>query len=97
MLVLRPTISALLLASLLAGCSLYGYKYRLWEKPNASNEELDRDLAACGPESLVGSVERNPDPNTYFLPPITKDQTTASRLFHRYITAPDSRTQQLTL
>ena len=87
MLVLRPAISALLLASLLAGCSLYGYKYRLWEKPNASNEELDRDLAACGPESRVGPVEGNPDPNTYFLPPITEDQTKANRLFQRCMSA----------
>src|SRR5262249_60637104 len=49
MLVLRPAISALLLASLLAACSLYGYKYRLWEKPKASNEGLKRDLGALRP------------------------------------------------
>src|SRR5262249_60151980 len=83
MLVLRPTISALLLASLLAGCSLYGYKYRLWEKPNASNEELDRDLPACAPEPRVGRGEGNPAPNTYFLPPLTADQTQANPLFQR--------------
>ena len=62
MLVLRPVVCALLCVSLLAGCSLYGYKYRLWEKANASDAELSQDLAACGPESRVGSVEGNPDP-----------------------------------
>src|SRR4029434_6508089 len=37
MLVLRPVVCTLLFVSLLAGCSLYGYKYRLWEKANASD------------------------------------------------------------
>jgi len=87
MLVLRPIVCVLLLASLLAGCSLYGYQYRLWEKANASNEELSQDLAACGPESRVGTVEGNPDPNTYFKGPVTAEQTQANRLFQRCMSA----------
>ena len=86
MLVLRPIV-CLLLASLLAGCSLYGYKYRLWEKANASNEELSQDLAACGPASRVGSLEGSTDPNTYFVGPLTPEQTQANRLFQRCMSA----------
>jgi hypothetical protein len=87
MLVLRTVVSALLLGSLLAGCSLYGYKYRLWEKANAPNEELDRDLSTCGAESRVGSVEGSPDPNSYFKGPVTVEQTQANRLFQRCMSA----------
>jgi hypothetical protein len=87
MLVLRPVVCALLCVSLLAGCSLYGYKYRLWEKANASDAELTQDLAACGPESRVGSVEGNPDPDTYFKPPVSEEQTQANRLFQRCMSA----------
>src|SRR5262245_10376429 len=87
MLVLRPVASALLLASLLAGCSVYGYEYRLGAEATASNEDLARSLAACAPESRVGSVEGTPDPNPYFLPPITEDQTKATRLFQRCMSA----------
>jgi hypothetical protein len=81
--VLRSGVGALLLVSLLAGCSLYGYKYRLWEKANASDAELSQDLAACGPESRVGTMEGDPDPNTYFKPPVSVEQTQANRLFQR--------------
>ena len=87
MLVLRPVVCVLLLASLLAGCSLYGYKYRLWSKANASDEELSQDLAACGPESRVGTLEGSPDPNTYFMGPVTPEQTEANRLFQRCMSA----------
>ena len=86
MLVFRPIV-CLLLVLLLAGCSLYGYDYRLWGKANASNEELSQDLAACRPESRVGSVEGSPDPNTYFVGPITPEQTQANRLFQRCMSA----------
>jgi len=86
MLVLRQIV-CLLLVSLLAGCSLYGYKYRLWEKANASNEELSQDLAACGPESRVGSVEGSPDPSTYFVGPVSAEQTQANRRFQRCMSA----------
>src|SRR5262245_51159398 len=41
----------------------------------------------AAPASRVGSVEGNPDPNTYFLPPITEDQTKANRLFQRCMSA----------
>ena len=87
MLVLRSGLGVLLLVSLLAGCSLYGYKYRLWEKANASDADLSQDLAACGPESRVGTVEGNPDPNTYFKPPVSVEQTQANRLFQRCMSA----------
>jgi hypothetical protein len=84
---LRAAAGALLLASMLAGCSLYGYEYRRWEKANASNEELGRDLAACGTESRVGATEGSPDPNTYFVGPVTTEQTQANRLFQRCMSA----------
>lgn len=87
MLVFRSAVYGMLLVSLLAGCSLYGYSFRRWEKANASNEELDTALAACGPESRVGSVEGNPDPNTYFVPPVTEEQTKANRTFQRCMSA----------
>ena len=87
MLVLRRAVCGMLLVSLLAGCSLYGYSFRRWEKANASNEELDTALAACGPESRVGNLEGSPDPNAYFLPPITVEQTQANRLFQRCMSA----------
>jgi hypothetical protein len=87
MFVLRRPIVCVLLVSLLSGCSLYGYKYRLWEKANASDEELSRDLAACGPESRVGSMEGSPDPNTYFKGPVAPEQTEANRLFQRCMSA----------
>jgi len=82
MLVLRPVAYALLVG-LLAGCSLYSYDYRLWHKADASNTELKDALAACGPESRVGSVEGSRDPRTYFEGPATPEQTNANRLFQR--------------
>jgi len=82
MLALRPA-ACLLLAGLLAGCSLYSYDYRLWHKASASNADLTSALSACGPESRVGSVEGNTDPRTYFEGPVTPEQTSANRLFQR--------------
>jgi len=82
MLALR-SIACVLLAGLLAGCSLYGYDYRLWHKANASNAELKDALSACAPESRVGSTEGNPDPRTYFQEESTPEQTSANRLFQR--------------
>ena len=87
MLTLRP-IAYVLLAGLLAGCSLYrydyySYDYRLWHKANPSDADLKSDLSACGPESRVGSVEGNSDPRTYFEGPVTPEQTSANRLFQR--------------
>lgn len=82
MLALRTT-ACLLLAGLLAGCSLYGYDYRLWHKANAPDSEMRSALAVCGPQSRVGSVEGNTDPRTYFEGPVTPEQTTANRLFQR--------------
>jgi hypothetical protein len=82
MLALRP-VAYVLLAGLLAGCSLYSYDYRLWHKANASNTEMKSALSACGPESRVGLVEGNTDPRTYFEGPVTQEQTSANRLFQR--------------
>jgi hypothetical protein len=82
MLALRAA-SYVLLAGLLAGCSLYSTDYRLWHKANASDTEMRSALSACGPESRVGSVEGNIDPRTYFEGPATPEQTTANRLFQR--------------
>lgn len=82
MLALRPVVYVLL-AGLLAGCSLYGTDYRLWHKANASNTEMKSALSACGPASRVGSVEGNTDPRTYFEGPVTPEQTSANRLFQR--------------
>ena len=82
MLALRAA-SYVLLAGLLAGCSLYSTDYRLWHKANASDTEMRSALNACGPEARVGSVEGNTDPRTYFEGPATPEQTTANRLFQR--------------
>jgi len=79
----RRFFAYMLLAGLLAGCSLYGYDYRLWHKANPSNADLTSALSACGPESRVGSVEGNTDPRTYFEGPVTPEQTSANRLFQR--------------
>ena len=76
-------VAYVLLAGLLAGCSLYGYDYRLWHKANPSDADLKSALSACGPESRVGSVEGNSDPRTYFEGPVTLEQTSANRLFQR--------------
>ena len=82
MLSIRPVVYVLL-AGLLAGCSIYGYDYRVWHKANASNLELKDALSACGPESRVGSVEGDPDPRTYFEGPATPERTQANRLFQK--------------
>jgi hypothetical protein len=82
MLVIRP-ILYVVLAGLLAACSLYGYDYRVWHKANASNLELQDALSACGPESRVGSIQGNPDPRIYFEGPATPEQTQANRLFQK--------------
>jgi hypothetical protein len=79
---IRPIVYVLL-AGLLAGCSLYGYDYRLWHKANAPDSELKAALSACGPESRVGSVEGRTDPRTYFTEPATAEQTQANRLFQK--------------
>jgi hypothetical protein len=75
--------SFVLLAGLLAACSLYRTDYRLWHKANAPDSEMRSALSACGPESRVGSVEGDTDPRTYFKGPATPEQTTANRLFQR--------------
>ena len=77
------SLAYVLLAALLAGCSLYSYDYRLWHTANAPDSELESALSACGPESRVGSVEGNTDPRTYFEGPVTPEQTSANRLFQR--------------
>jgi hypothetical protein len=86
MLALRPVVLALLVG-LLSGCSLYSVDYRLWNKANASDEELDVALAACAPESRVGTVVGSSDPRTYFKGPATPEQTEANRLFQRCMSA----------
>ena len=80
---LRPVVCLLALAGLLAGCSLYRVDYRLWHKANASNDELKGALSACSQQARVGSVEGSSDPNTYFVGPVTPEQTEANRLFQR--------------
>ena len=75
--------ACVLLFSLLAGCSLYRYDYRVWHKASASNADLTSALNGCGPESRVGAVEGNTDPRTYFIGPVTPEQTNANRLFQR--------------
>ena len=80
---LRKVPLYVLLVGLLAGCSLYRYDYRVWHKANASNDELRAALSACGPDSRVGSVEGNADPRTYFVGPVTPEQTQANRLFQK--------------
>ena len=80
---MRRSVVYVLLVGLLAGCSLYGYDYRVWHKANASNDELKAALSACGPDSRVGSVEGNPDPRTYFGGPATPERAQASRLFQK--------------
>ena len=82
MLALRP-VAYVLLAGLLAGCSLYRYDYSRWHRANQSDEDLKSALSACGPESRVGSVEGNTDPRTYFEGSVTPEQTSANRLFQR--------------
>jgi len=72
-----------LLVGLLAGCSLYGVDYRLWQKANASNDELKRALSTCSQQARAGSVEGSSDPRTYFVGPVTPEQTQANRLFQR--------------
>lgn len=84
---IRPIVSVLLAALTLAGCSLYRVDYRLWEKTNAPNSELERDLSACGPPSKVGEVTGSSDPRTYFKEPITPEQTQANRLFEQCMAA----------
>lgn len=83
---LRPVVLALLVG-LLSACSLYSVDYRLWNKANASDEELDVALTACAPESRVGTVVGSSDPRTYFKGPATPEQTEANRLFQRCMSA----------
>ena len=73
----------LLLVGLLAGCSLYGVDYRLWQKANASDDELKSALSTCSQQARGGSVEGSSDPRTYFVGPVTPEQTQANRLFQR--------------
>ena len=73
----------LLLVGLLAGCSLYGVDYRLWQKANASDDELKSALTTCSQQARGGSVEGSSDPGTYFVGPVTPEQTQANRLFQR--------------
>ena len=84
---LRTALHLLTLAGLLAGCSLYGVDYRLWHKANASNDELKSALSACGQQGRAGSVEGSSDPSTYFLGPVSPEQTEANRLFQRCMVA----------
>jgi len=72
-----------LLVGLLAGCSLYGVDYRLWQKANASDDELKNALSTCSQQARGGSVEGSSDPGTYFVGPVTPEQTQANRLFQR--------------
>jgi hypothetical protein len=72
-----------LLVGLLAGCSLYGVDYRLWQKANASDDELKSALSTCSQQARGGSVEGSSDPGTYFVGPVTPEQTQANRLFQR--------------
>lgn len=83
MIMLRPVGYLLVLVGLLAGCSLYGVDYRLWQKANASDDQLKSALNACGQQARVGSVEGNSDPGTYFVGPVSPEQTEANRLFQR--------------
>jgi len=73
----------LLLVGLLAGCSLYGVDYRLWQKANASDDELKSALSTCSQQARGGAVEGSSDPGTYFVGPVTPEQTQANRLFQR--------------
>jgi hypothetical protein len=82
MMMLRP-MRYLLLVGLLAGCSLYGVDYRLWQKANASDDELKSALSTCSQQARGGSVEGSSDPGTYFVGPVTPEQTQANRLFQR--------------
>jgi hypothetical protein len=84
---LRTALRLLVVAGLLASCSLYGVDYRLWHKANASNDELESALNACGQQARVGSVEGSSDPRTYFRDPVTPEQTEANRLFQRCMVA----------
>jgi len=84
---LGSALRLLVVAGLLAGCSLYGVDYRLWHKANASNDELKSALDACGQQARVGSVEGSSDPDTYFRDPGTPEQTEANRLFQRCMVA----------
>ena len=84
---LQTALHLLTLAGLLAGCSLYGVDYRLWHKANASNGELKSALSACGQQARVGPVEGSSDPSTYFLGPVSPEQTEANRLFQRCMVA----------
>ena len=84
---LRHVVCLLALAGLLASCSLYRVDYRLWHKANASNDELKSALSACGQQARVGSVEGSSDPSTYFLGPVSPEQTEANRLFQRCMVA----------
>jgi hypothetical protein len=84
---LRPVVSLLALVALLAGCSLYGVDYRLWHKANASNDDLKSALNTCSQQARVGSVEGSSDPGTYFVGPVTPEQTEANRLFQRCMVA----------
>ena len=88
MFTLRPAVY-LLLAGLLAGCSLYRVDYRLWNKTNAPDDELTAALAACEQEARVGSVVGNSDPRTYFIGPVTPEQTQANRLFQKCMVSRD--------
>lgn len=81
MMTMRRSMVYVLLAGLLAGCSLYSYDYRVWHKANAPDDELKGALSACGPESRVGTVEGSADPRTYFEGPVTPEQAQANRLF----------------
>ena len=84
---LQTALHLLTLAGLLAGCSLYSVDYRLWEKANASNDELKSALSACSQQAHVGPVEGSSDPSTYFLGPVSPEQTEANRLFQRCMVA----------
>jgi hypothetical protein len=72
-----------LLVGMLAGCSLYGVDYRLWQKANASDDELKSALSTCSEQARGGAVEGGSDPGTYFVGPVTPEQTQANRLFQR--------------
>ncbi len=82
MIMLRP-MRYVLLVGLLAGCSLYGVDYRLWQKANASDDELKSALSTCSQQARGESVEGSSDPGTYFVGPVTPEQTQANRLFQR--------------
>ena len=84
---LRHVVCLLALAGLLASCSLYRVDYRLWHKANASNDDLKSALNTCSQQARVGSVEGSSDPGTYFVGPVTPEQTEANRLFQRCMVA----------